>query len=207
MSSLGKLKALPMKFLKVLDNKYVGGMVKVFLVLYASLVAPKLPSSLAKLFQNAVFKVLVLFLIVYVGMKDPTIALLVAVGFTISMVTLNKLETVNSLGGLLDSVVDSPQKVANSLVDGAQDLVRDVGGMVQKVSGPLSPAVAGAQDLIHGAVDMGQDVANSLVDTVQDAVGMFSGRPQPAEENDVGGPDKMAPQVGGYAAGASGAPL
>lgn len=205
--NLAKLQSLAMKSLKVLDNKYVAGMVRVFLILYASLVAPKLPSGLAKLFQNSVFKVLVLFLIVYVGMKDPTVALLVAVGFTVSMVTLNKLETVNSLGGLLDSVVDSPQKVANSLVDGAQDLVKNVGGMVQKVSGPLSPVVAGAQDLIHGAVDMGQDVANSLVDTVQDAVGMFSGNPEPAEENDVAGPDRNAAQVGGYAGGAMGAPL
>ena len=204
--NLAKLQSLAMQSLKVLDNKYVAGMVRVFLILYAGLVAPKLPSGLAKLFKNAAFKVLVLFLIVYVGMKDPTVALLVAVGFTVSMVTLNKLETVDSLGGLLDSVVDAPQKVANELVDAGQDLAKDVGGMVQKVSGPLSPVVAGAQDLVHGAVDMGQDVANSLVDTVQDAVGMFTRQPQPAEEDETAGPNhKLA--VGGYAGGANGAPL
>lgn len=192
-----------MKSLKVLDNKYVAGMVRVFLILYAGLVAPKLPSGLAKLFQNAAFKVLVLFLVVYVGMKDPTVALLVAVGFTVSMVTLNKLETVDSLGSLLDTVVDAPQKVANDLVDASQDLAQDVGGMVGQVAGPLSPVLSGAQDLVHGAVDMGQDVANTLVDTVQDAVGMFTrDAPEPAEEDEVAGPS-----FGGYTGGATGAPL
>lgn len=204
--SLAQLQQMAMKSLKVLDNKYVAGMVRVFLVLYASLVAPQLPSGLVSLFKNPVFKVLVLFLIVYVGMKDPTVALLVAVGFTVSMVTLNKLETVDSVGGLLQTAVDTPQELANQLVDGAQDLARDVGGMVKSVSGPLSPVVQGAQDMAHGAVDMGQDIANSLVDTVQDAVGMFTGgRPEPAEEDEVAGPVSHA--VGGYAGGAAGAPL
>jgi hypothetical protein len=201
--SLARLQNLAMQSLKVLDNKYVAGFVRVFLILYAGLVAPKLPSGMAALFKNAAFKVFVLFLVVYVGMKDPTVALLVAVGFTISMVTLNKLETVDSLGSLIDAAVDAPQKVANDFVDASQDLARDVGGMVQKVSGPLSPVVAGAQDIVHGAVDMGQDVANTLVDTVQDAVGMFTRKPQPAEEDEVA--DK--PAVGGYVDGANGAPL
>lgn len=201
--SLQKLQSLAKNSLKILDNKYVSGIIKVFLVLYASLVAPKLPSGLAKLFKNPVFKVIVLFLIVYVAMKDPTVALLVAVGFTVSMVTLNKLETVNSLGGLLDTVVDSPQKVANELVDGAQDLAKDITGAVEKVSGPLAPVVSGAGDLVHGAVDMSQDIANSLVDTVQDAVGMFSGKPQPVEETE----SETMTQVGGYTGNSHGAPL
>lgn len=200
MNLLTKLQGFAMQSLKVLDNKYVSGMVKVFLVLYASLVAPKLPAGLVKLFQNPAFKVLVLFLIVYVGMKDPTVALLVAVGFTVSMVTLNKLETVKDLGGLLDTVVDSPQKVANELVDGAQDLVRDVSGVVKQVSGPLLPVVSSAEDLVHGALDMGQDVANTLVDTVQDAVGMFHDGPAPAEEHETN-------NVDGYNGNSNGAPL
>lgn len=204
---LAQLQKMAMDSLKLLDNKYVAAMVRVFLILYASLVAPKLPSGLAALFQNAVFKVLVLFLIVYVGMKDPTVALLVAVGFTVSMVTLNKLETVNSIGGLLDSVVDAPQKVANELLDDAQALAQDVGGAVKKVAGPLSPVVSGAEDLLHGAVDMAQNVSNSLVDTVQDTVGMFTrGAPEPAEEDEAS-MASQAPSVSGYGGGSMGAPI
>ena len=208
MDIVNSVQKLAMRSLKVLDNKYVAGTVRVFLILYAGLIAPKLPTGLAKLFQNAAFKVLVLFLIVYVGMKDATVALLVAVGFTVSMVTLNKLETVSSLGGLLDSVVDSPQKMANELVDGAQGLAKDVGGMVHKVAGPLAPVLGGAEDLIHGAVDMAQDVSNSLVDTVQDTVGMFTGRggPEPAEE-DESSSQSQAPSLSGYSGGGVGAPL
>lgn len=204
MDILNQVQKLAMKSLTFLDNKYVAGAVRVFLVLYASLVAPKLPSGLAKLFTNSIFKVLVLFLIVYLGMKDPTVALLVAVGFTVSMVTLNKLETVSSLGGLLDSVVDSPQKVANELLDGAQDLAKSVGGNVRQVAGPLAPVMSGAEDLIHGAVDMAQDVSNSLVDTVQDTVGMFTGRsPEPAQEDNT----NQLPALSGYGGGTMGSPL
>ena len=208
MDIVNSTQRLAMRSLKFLDNKYVAGTVRLFLILYAGLIAPKLPAGLAKLFQNAVFKVLVLFLIVYVGMKDATVALLVAVGFTVSMVTLNKLETVNSLGGLLDSVVDSPQQVANSLVDGGQSLARQVGSSVHKVAGPLSPVMAGAEDLIHGAVDMAQDVSNSVVDTLQDTVGMFTGRgaPEPAEEDEASA-SSQAPALSGYSGGGFGAPL
>jgi len=204
MDIVNSTQRLAMKSLKVLDNKYVSGTVRLFLILYAGLIAPKLPAGLAKLFQNSVFKVLVLFLIVYVGMKDATVALLVAVGFTVSMVTLNKLETVNSLGGLLDSVVDSPQQVANSLVDGVQGLAQDIGGAVHQVAGPLSPVMSGAEDLIHGAVDMAQDVSNSLVDTVQDTVGMFTGRtPEPVDDES----QSQTPSLSGYSGGGFGAPL
>ncbi len=201
-------KRLVMKSLKFLDNKYVASVVRIFLVLYAGLVAPKLPGVLAVLFKNAVFKVVVLFLIVYVAMKDPTVALLSAVGFTISMVTLNKLETVSTLGGLLDSIVDSPQQVANQLIDGTQNLVKSVGDIATKYSGPLSPIVSGSQDLIHGAVDMVQDVSNSLIDTVQDTVGMFTGGsgPEPAEEDEASSASQ-APALSGYSGSAHGAPI
>lgn len=168
-------KNFALRSLKILDNKYVAGFLRIFLILYAGLIAPKLPANLIEIFQNPIFKVVILFLIVYIGMKDPTVALLVAIGFTISMVTLNKLETVNSLGGLLDAAIDSPQEVANEMIDGSQDLLDRAGGKIQRISGPLSPAVAGAKDLVQGSIDMGQDVANKLVDTVQDAVGSFSG--------------------------------
>lgn len=201
---LPRIQNLVMKSVKFLDDKYIASFIKVFLVLYAGLVAPQLPRVFVYLFKNAIFKLFILFLIVFLGLKDPIISLLVAIGFTISMITLNKLETVGSVGDLLDTIIDSPQEIANDLVDGIQDLAKDVGGFVQDVSGPLKPVVAGAEDIVHGVIDMGQDVANTLVDTVQDAVGMFTrGNPEPAEEDEV----QIKEKVGGYADEAIGASL
>ena len=206
MDLVKSVQKVAMQSLKFLDNAYVAGMVRIFLVLYAGLVAPKLPKGLASLFKNPIFKVVVLFLIVYVGMKDPTIALLTAIGFTVSMVTLNKLETVGSLAGLINTMVDSPQEVANQLVDGAQGLAKNVAGNIKKVAGPLAPVVSTAEDVAHGAIDMAQDVSNTLVDTIQDTVGMFTGgAPEPVEEDEAALPATRS--LTGYGGGSTGAPL
>ena len=58
------------------------------LVLYASLAAPNLPQSIKKLFKNNLFKIIILTLIVYQTNKDSTMAILIAIGFTISLRSL-----------------------------------------------------------------------------------------------------------------------
>ena len=61
--------------LSILDNPYAKNIIKMFLVLYAGLAAPRLPAFHAGLFNNALFRIVVLFLIAYLGLKDTTIAL------------------------------------------------------------------------------------------------------------------------------------
>ena len=56
--------------LSFLDNKYISTTIKVFLILYASMIAPRLPSGFIKLFDNTFFKFIMLFLIAYIGIKD-----------------------------------------------------------------------------------------------------------------------------------------
>ena len=63
-----------------------------FLVLYGGLAAPKLPKMIHSLFENSIFRVLILSIIVYTGQKDPTLAILVAVVFLISLTSLKSLE-------------------------------------------------------------------------------------------------------------------
>ena len=50
-----------------------------------SLKRPNLPNFLVKLFQNAIFRVIILFLILVRGYKDPQFSLLVAVAFVVIM--------------------------------------------------------------------------------------------------------------------------
>ena len=68
----------------VLDNTYVSGAIKIFIILYAVLAAPKLPGWIAKLFHHSVFQVVVFALIAYTATKDVGISLLIAVAFFIS---------------------------------------------------------------------------------------------------------------------------
>ena len=74
----------------VFNNKYASALIVMFLIAYSGLAAPKLPSFIAKLFDNAIFRILILSLIVYNGNRDPKIAIMVAVGFTITMNILSK---------------------------------------------------------------------------------------------------------------------
>lgn len=72
-----------------LDQKYVNTALYLFLILYASLAAPKLPSYVSHLFDNLWFRLIILFLIAYLSSKDASAALLVSIGLTITLLTLN----------------------------------------------------------------------------------------------------------------------
>jgi len=75
-----------MSSLDIVEHPYVKVVVFIFLVVYASLARPDLPPFMVNLFENPIFKLLVLALIVYRGNKDPQMALMIAIAF---MVTLN----------------------------------------------------------------------------------------------------------------------
>ncbi|AYV78282.1 MAG: hypothetical protein Edafosvirus8_32 [Edafosvirus sp.] len=76
--------------LSFLDNEYVSSALTIFLIVYASMVAPKLPNSIVKLFDYTLVKLLMFFLIAYVFRKNPTVAIIAAVGLLISLMTLNR---------------------------------------------------------------------------------------------------------------------
>ena len=160
MSVIKKIQKILMKPLALLENKYIAGAVKIFLILYAATVAPKLPKFLAKILKNPVAKLLILFLIVYTGVKDPMMSLLIAVGFTVSMMTLNKLETATSLDEIIQGAVDVPQSLLNDVVDGAQDLTMEAAGLI---GSPVEEVVGVA----NKAVDAVQGIANNIIDGAQ----------------------------------------
>jgi hypothetical protein len=74
----------------VLNNVYVSGFVKIFIILYAVLAAPKLPSWIAKLFHHWSFQIVIFALIAYMATKDISIAILIAVAFFISFHTYTR---------------------------------------------------------------------------------------------------------------------
>jgi Tfp pilus assembly protein FimT len=95
-------------------NPYASATTNLFLVLYAGLAAPSLPSNIASLFEHSVFKLLILFLVVVLlGGNNPTTALLVAIGFAVSMNTLSKYRVftmANELSSLVNVAKGSKRK-------------------------------------------------------------------------------------------------
>jgi hypothetical protein len=69
----------------VFDNDFILGTLRVFLVLYGGLAAPKLPLSWSPYFANTYTRILVMIFIIWIFNKDPTVAVLVAVGYYLSI--------------------------------------------------------------------------------------------------------------------------
>ena len=107
--------------LSVLDNQIVSSVLGLFLVLYAGLAAPKLPRSIAKLFDNPIFRIIVLFLVAFMASKNKSVALIAAVGLVISFQTLNRhkmndqlITAIEEQGEEEDVVVQQPVEEENA---------------------------------------------------------------------------------------------
>mgnify|MGYP001079730107 CR=1 len=73
-----------------IDNPYISTAIKVFLGLYAAFAAPQLPKSLANLMDHTLVRIAFAFVIVFMATRDPSIALMIAVAFIITLQTANK---------------------------------------------------------------------------------------------------------------------
>jgi len=69
--------------LGLLENKYIGTIVSLFLVLYGGLARPTLPNFIKDLLANDIFRILYVFLLAYIAEKNVQVALVCAVVFMI----------------------------------------------------------------------------------------------------------------------------
>jgi len=74
------------------NNKILSSVLGLFLILYAAMAAPKLPKSVAKLFDNTLFKLGFMFMIGYLATKDPSTAIISAVALMVTLQTLSSYE-------------------------------------------------------------------------------------------------------------------
>tara|TARA_E500000178_G_C16998013_1_gene744210 strand:+ start:204 stop:950 length:747 start_codon:yes stop_codon:yes gene_type:complete len=86
--NLGKFLNYPYKYKNTLAPFTI-----MFLVFYGGLASPKLPKLIKNLFMLPIFRIFILSLIVYKGNKNPTLSLVVAIGFVLIMDKLKKEET------------------------------------------------------------------------------------------------------------------
>jgi hypothetical protein len=76
----------------VLDNKIISTIIKIMLIGYSVYIAPKLSDELIVLFDNMFFKILVISLIFYISIQDPTTSILLAIAFILSIYTINNIK-------------------------------------------------------------------------------------------------------------------
>ena len=69
----------------ILENHYVRSVLITFILLYTASIRPELPSYIKNLFNNSIFRIVVLFFIVMKANKDPTLSLLIAIGFVLTL--------------------------------------------------------------------------------------------------------------------------
>lgn len=144
-------------------------LVQMLLVLYSSVLVPRLPAIVMKLFNNTFVKLIIMSMIAFVSTKDMKVALMMSLALIVTLNYINKLRTVSSPKGLLHAVIDAPQEVLNKVTDDAQD-VKNMGiEEVSGLTGPLKPLIKTANAIVDTVVDTTQSLTNNVIDTVQEA--------------------------------------
>lgn len=130
-----------------LENPYVATFLSLFLAMYGGLAAPQLPSNIAAVFNTDVGRMVVLFLIVFMSVRNPTLALLTAVGFTLSLQVLNQHKL---FGNIVDEAVEAEAEEKSVEPSPAEEVLA-----------PAPLEVANQADEI--VVDEAKPVENSVV--------------------------------------------
>ena len=79
-----------------LDNIYINTGLKVFIGLYAAFAAPRLPPSLVNLMDNIIVRISFAFIIVFISLREPSMALIIAIAFVVTLQTANKYRLINT---------------------------------------------------------------------------------------------------------------
>jgi hypothetical protein len=94
-----------------LNNPYISSTLMLFLVVYSSAFAPRLPNYILKLFDYTIIKFVLFFLIVFISRKNATIAILASIALIVSVMALNKFK----FGQEMMSVVSNGEKTTRQL--------------------------------------------------------------------------------------------
>ena len=81
----------------ILKNERFHLSIKIFLVLYAGLAAPKLPENVLTILNHTISRILFVFLIIYLTTKDSTLAILFSIAFIITIEYANKFKALKNL--------------------------------------------------------------------------------------------------------------
>jgi hypothetical protein len=80
----------------ILNDKYISTALTIMIGLYAVSIGPNLPSFVKDLFANSIFKIIILFIVVVRANKNPTLSIVIAIAFVMTVDYLQKRETINA---------------------------------------------------------------------------------------------------------------
>lgn len=96
-------------------NDPVLWVMRVVLIVYAAFVASNLPGNVAKLFDNTVVRLVLVVLILALAVCDPASAILLTVGFVLSIQTANKMH-ISKLANVA-STAEQPETFMARMID------------------------------------------------------------------------------------------
>lgn len=71
--------------LDFLDNKYIYTAITIMFVLYASLLGSSLPPIIKDLFNNTIFRIMILFFIVVTANNVPSVSIITSIAFILTL--------------------------------------------------------------------------------------------------------------------------
>jgi hypothetical protein len=86
----------------MLDTNFITSILIFILVLYSGILAPNLPEKISQIFNNDPFKLLIIFMIVYMSSLNPQIAILIAIGFALSLQSHTRNQLYDKLSNLIN---------------------------------------------------------------------------------------------------------
>jgi hypothetical protein len=128
-----------------LENPYVATFISLFLAMYGGLAAPQLPSNIAAIFNSDVARLIILFLIVFMSVRNPTLSLLTVVGFTLSLQTLNQHKL---FGNIVDEEVEAEVEAEAEAAVEAEAAAAAEPSPVEEVLAPAPLEVANQEEEI-----------------------------------------------------------
>jgi hypothetical protein len=86
--------------LDFVNNKYIFTAITIIFALYSSLLGTTLPPLLKDLFNNTIFRIIVLFFIVVTANKDPTVSIITSIAFILTLDNIYALESYDTHNNL-----------------------------------------------------------------------------------------------------------
>jgi hypothetical protein len=113
-STSSKLKAKYSKYKPTVDkyllnfnnffqNKYVKAVLYIILILYASVIAPKLPNWIIPYLEYSIVKIVIVFIIGVLATQDPIAAIIATIGVTITYLFISENKVTNYIKNMFDN--------------------------------------------------------------------------------------------------------
>jgi hypothetical protein len=89
---------------KFIENKYVKAVLYIILILYASVIAPKLPDWLIPYLENSIVKIVIVFIIGLLATQDPIAAIIATIGVTVTYLFISEKKFTDYITNIYNNV-------------------------------------------------------------------------------------------------------